>query len=83
VLKGRNVALTGTVSSTGEVGHISGIKQKTVLAIRNNVSIMFVPRDNKVLSNYSDAKGVLEDLGSDMELVVVDNLSDIIDYLSK
>jgi PDZ domain-containing secreted protein len=83
ILKGRRVAMTGTISPTGEVGHISGIQQKTVLALKNKVEIMFTPVDDKVANNYTDAKAVIDDLHEGMTLVAVHSFADIIDYLNK
>jgi PDZ domain-containing secreted protein len=82
VAKDRKVALTGTINETGKIGFITGIKQKTVLAIQNDVDIMFVPKDNNITKNYSDAVAVAKDLDSDMKIVVMDNFSDVIDYLN-
>lgn len=83
VAKDRKIALTGNIAPTGEIGFITGIKQKTVLAIRNDVDIMFVPKDNNITTNYSDAVKVAKDLDSDITIVVMDNFSDVIDYLNR
>lgn len=83
VAQGRNIALTGTIDEYGNIGFITGIRQKTVLAIKNKADIMFVPSDNHITQNFTLAKQVLEEKDSSIELVAVDNFSDIIDYLKR
>jgi PDZ domain-containing protein len=83
IANGRKIALTGTINDVGHVGQVGGVKAKTILAIDNKVDIMFVPKDILEAPNYAEAKEVVQGLNSKMKLVVVDNLSDIIDYLKQ
>lgn len=82
VAKGRKIALTGTINPEGEIGFITGVRQKTVLALKNNTDIMFVPKDNEIMQNYTEAIEIVKSKKSSMKIVPVDNLSDIIHYLN-
>ena len=47
---GHKIAGTGTISVSGNVGNIGGIKQKIITAIHNDVDVFLCPTDN-----YSEA----------------------------
>lgn len=75
---GKKVVGTGTIESDGTVGMIGGIKHKIIGAVKNDADIFFVPK-----GNYKEALKVKEKKGYDLELVSVDNLSDVINYLER
>lgn len=81
VSKGRNIALTGTINPEGEIGIISGVKQKTASAIKEGVDIIFVPKDTKIVKNYTEADKVIKEEKTNTKLVAVSTIEDIINYL--
>lgn len=78
ILKGRNIAGTGTIDIDGTVGPIDGIKYKIMGAVKNNMDIVLVPS-----GNYKEAKEVVKDKNYDIELVEIKTFKDAIDYLLK
>ena len=78
ILKGRNVAGTGTIDIAGNVGEIDGIKYKIAGAVKNNMDIILVSP-----YNYQEAKKVVEENNYDIELVEVSTFKEAIDYLTK
>lgn len=81
VAKGRNIAVTGTIDEYGSIGVVTGLKQKAVLALQNKVDILFVPKDIELLSNYTEALTVITREKSNMKVIGVTSLEDIILYL--
>lgn len=73
---GRDVAGTGTITDTGEVGAIGGIQQKIVGAKRDGATIFLVPPDN-----CADALGAPVD-EDEIRLVRADTLESAIDSLT-
>lgn len=82
VIKGRKVAMTGTIDFEGNVGPIGGVTAKTVLADENGIDLMFVPFDSYDAKNYSDSIEVSKAIGSDMKIVPVKTLHEVIEYLN-
>lgn len=78
ILKGRNIAGTGTIDMNGRVGEIDGIKYKIIGAVKNKMDVILVPS-----ANYKEAKKVIKEKEFDIKLVKVDTFSDAIKYLSK
>ena len=78
LVRGRNIAGTGTIDMVGNVGQIDGIKYKIMGAYKDNIDIVLVPSDN-----YKEAIKVKKKYGYDMKIVKVDTFSDVIDYLKK
>lgn len=78
ILKGRNIAGTGTIDIDGNVGEIDGIKYKIMGAVKNHMDIVLVPS-----GNYKEAKEVVKEKGYDIELVEVKTFKDAIHYLEK
>ncbi|RFU63387.1 SepM family pheromone-processing serine protease [Peribacillus glennii] len=80
--KGYQIAGTGTMSESGEVGPIGGIKQKIVAADNSGAQIFFAPNEkgNKQ-SNYRQALATAEDIETDMKIVPVDTVDDALNYL--
>ena len=78
ILKGRNIAGTGTIDRNGNVGEIDGIKYKIIGAVKNKMDVVLVPS-----GNYEEAKKVVKEKGYDIELVEVKTFEDAIRYLEK
>jgi len=71
---GRRIAGTGTISLDGEIGRIDGVKYKIMAAKEAGVDLFIVPEDN-----YQEAS----EYAADLELLKVNNITDIIEYLEK
>lgn len=90
--EGMEIAGTGTITVTGEVGRIGGIDKKIVAADEEGIEIFFAPDDELPAeaaedypdfeSNYAVAKRTAEAIGTDMNIVPVKTLQDAIDYLN-
>jgi len=78
LIKGRNIAGTGTISSDGTVGEIDGVKYKIMGAVKNDMDLVFVPS-----ANYEEAIEVKEKYNYDIEIVKVDRFKEAIEYLKK
>lgn len=78
ILKGRNVAGTGTIDIAGNVGEIDGIKYKIAGAVKDKMDIVLVSP-----YNYEEAKQVIEENNYDIELVKASTFKEAIDYLTK
>lgn len=78
ILKGRNIAGTGTIDINGNVGAIDGIKYKIAGAVKDKMDVVLVSP-----YNYEEAKKVIEDNDYDIELVKVSTFKEAIDYLTK
>ena len=78
ILKGRNIAGTGTIDVNGNVGEIGGIRYKIMGAVKEGRDVVLVPS-----ANYLEAKELVEERDYDIELVEVKTFSDAIEYLSK
>lgn len=76
LIKGRNIAGTGTISYDGSVGEIDGIKYKIMGAASNDMDIVFVPS-----ANYDDAVATKEKYDYDLEIIKVDTFEEVVNYL--
>ncbi|WP_128894287.1 SepM family pheromone-processing serine protease [Longirhabdus pacifica] len=76
ITKGYEIAGTGTISDSGAVGAIGGIKHKIVAAHEEGAQIFLCPP-----SNYEEALEKWNDLETDMQLVPVKSLQEAIDFL--
>ncbi len=72
--KGRRIAGTGTISLDGSIGMIDGVVQKVMAAEEAEADLFIVP-----VGNYEAAREVARDI----PLIKVENIDQIIDYLSK
>lgn len=77
IVKGRNIAGTGTIEFDGTVGEIDGIKYKIIGAYKNDIDVVLVPKEN-----YEEALKVVKDNNYDMKIVSVNTFGDAINYLS-
>ena len=78
ILKGRNIAGTGTIDIKGNVGEIDGIKYKIAGAVKDKMDVILVSP-----YNYEEAKKVIKENNYDIELVEVSTFKEAIDYLTK
>ena len=78
ILKGRNIAGTGTIDINGNVGEIDGVKYKIIGAVRDGMDVVLVPSDN-----YEEAIRIVNERDYDIEIVSVDTFEDAISYLLK
>lgn len=78
LLKGRNIAGTGTIDINGNIGEIDGIKYKIAGAVKDKMDIVLVSP-----YNYKEAKKVVEENNYNIELVEVSTFKEAIDYLTK
>lgn len=76
ILKGRNIAGTGTIDVNGNVGEIGGIKYKIMGAVKNNMDVVLVPS-----ANYKEALDVVLENDYDIDLVEISTFNDAIEYL--
>ena len=78
ILKGRNIAGTGTIDINGDVGEIDGVKYKIAGAVKNKMDVVLVSP-----YNYEEAKKVVKENNYDIELVKISTFKEAIDYLTK
>ncbi len=76
LLKGRNIAGTGTIDIDGNVGEIDGIKYKIAGAVRNHMDVVLVSP-----YNYEEAKKVVEENNYQIEIIKVNTFKEAVDYL--
>lgn len=80
--RGYEIAGTGTINSSGEIGPIGGIKQKVVAASNAGAELFFAPNEGgNQHSNYMDAIAAAQDIHSKMKIVPVDTLEEALLYL--
>lgn len=78
ILKGRNIAGTGTIDLEGNIGEISGIKYKIIGAAKKGIDVVLVPS-----ANYDEAIKVKKEYGYKFPIVKVDTFEEAVEYLSK
>ena len=76
LIKGRNIAGTGTINLDGTVGEIDGVKYKIMGANNSNMDIVFVPS-----ANYEEAISIKEKYNYDMDIIKVDTFNEVLEYL--
>ena len=76
IIKGRNIAGTGTISYDGTVGEIDGIKYKIMGAAKNKMDIVLVPSNN-----YEEAIKTKEEYNYNLQIVKVDTFKEALEYL--
>lgn len=93
ITKGYDIAGTGEMLESGQVGRIGGIEKKIVSANKEEMDIFFAPDDEitkemlefnpNIVSNYELAKQTAEEINSKMVIVPVKTVDDALDYLEK
>lgn len=78
ILKGRNIAGTGTIDIEGNIGEIDGVKYKIAGAVKDKMDVVLVSP-----YNYEEAKKVVKENKYDIELVEVSTFKEAIEYLTK
>lgn len=78
ITKNRNIVGTGTITETGEVGEIGGIKYKLLGAEKKKADLFLCP-----LENYEEAKKVKEKNNLKLTILPVKNLKEAIEALEK
>ena len=78
ILKGRDIAGTGTIDIDGNVGEIDGIKYKIAGASKKKMDVVLVSPDN-----YEEAVKVNEENNYNLEIVKVSTFKEAVDYLTK
>ena len=74
ILKGRNIAGTGTIDIDGNVGEIGGVKYKILGS--KKADIFLCPKEN-----YDEAMKVKKENELNMKIVSVESLKDAVNYL--
>jgi ATP-dependent Lon protease len=69
----RDVAMTGEVTLRGRVLPIGGLKEKLIAAHRAQMKTVFIPKQNE-----KDLVDVPEKVRSDMKIIPVDDVSDVL-----
>ena len=78
LLKGRNIAGTGTIDIDGFVGEIDGIKYKIAGAVKNKMDIVLVSP-----YNYEEAMKVVKENNYNIKIVKVNTFKEAVEYLTK
>jgi PDZ domain-containing protein len=78
ILKGRNIAGTGTIDINGNIGEIDGIKYKIAGAVKRHMDVVLVPP-----SNYEEAMQVVKDNNYHIDIVKISTFDEAIKYLLK
>lgn len=89
--KGYNIAGTGEMLETGEIGRIGGIDKKVIAASDQGIEIFFAPEDKiskelkkaspSIRTNYEEAQAQAKKMGTKMKIVPVKTLDDALEYL--
>ena len=77
ILKGKNIAGTGTIDIDGNVGEIDGIKYKIAGAVKKNMDVVLVSP-----YNYDEAIKVVKDNKYNIKIVKVNTFDEAVDYLT-
>ena len=76
ITKGLNIGGTGTIDIEGNVGEIDGVKYKIMGAVKNDMDIVFVAKEN-----YEEAIKTKKDNNYDIEIISIETFNDVITYL--
>src|SRR5699024_7223264 len=80
--RGYTIVGTGEIDFEGNVHRIGGVDKKVVAADRAGAKVFFAPNEGgREGSNYEEAKEAAEKIGTDMDIIPVDNFEDALDYL--
>lgn len=93
LMKGYNIAGTGTMSQDGTVGRISGIDKKVVSAADQGADYFLAPDEEltseitelnpEIQTNYEIAYEKVETLDTDMQVVPVQTFQGAVDFLNQ
>ena len=71
-----DIAMTGEITLRGNVLPIGGLKEKSIAAHRSGVKTIFIPKDNE-----KDLDEIPASVRKDLEIILVDNISKIIEQV--
>jgi ATP-dependent Lon protease len=71
-----DIAMTGEITLRGNILPIGGLKEKSIAAHRSGVKTIFIPKDNE-----KDLDEIPASVRKDLEIILVDNISKIIDQV--
>lgn len=74
----KEVAMTGEISLRGDILKIGGLKEKIIGAYNSKVKLLFIPKDN-----INDLEEVPKNIKDEMQIIAVDNYSEIYNRLFK
>lgn len=84
ITKGYDIAGTGSISESGKVGRIGGVKQKVIASHKAGADFFFAPYEGGAAeSNYEVAKETAQSIGTDMVVVPIDTFEDAIKFLEE
>ncbi len=69
-----DLAMTGEITLRGRVLPIGGLREKLLAAHRGLITTVLIPKDNA-----KDLKDVPEDILTDLEIIQVENMDDVLD----
>lgn len=72
------IAMTGEITLRGNILPIGGLKEKSIGAIKNNISIIFIPKEN--LGTLDDIE---VEIKSKLEYIAVDNYKELYNKIFK
>jgi ATP-dependent Lon protease len=68
--------MTGEITLRGNILPIGGLKEKSIAAHRSGVKTIFIPKDNE-----KDLDEIPASVRKDLEIILVDNISKIIEQV--
>ncbi len=73
-----DVAMTGEITLRGRAMAIGGLKEKLLAARRHDVKKVLVPKEN-----FDDIQEILKEIPSDLEIVYVESMDDVLKHALK
>ncbi len=74
----RDVALTGELTLSGRILPVGGVKEKALAAHRAGVKRVVFPA-----KNFADLRSIPDDVRSSLEIITIDDLTEIVDQVLK
>ena len=71
-----SIAMTGEITLTGKVWPVGGIKEKVLAAIRSNIKLVILPKDNQ-----KDFESIPEVLRSKINVKYVSEVSEVFEFI--
>ncbi len=91
--KEHKIAGTGTIAPDGAVGRIGGIEKKIVAADKEGAEYFLAPDDEipeevlkvfpETISNYEAAVETAKAIGTEMEIIPIENFADALEFLEQ
>ncbi|MFV0556152.1 MAG: SepM family pheromone-processing serine protease [Lactovum sp.] len=86
LVKGRNIAGTGTIEEDGTIGQIGGVDKKVVSASENGAEIFLCPdsgSDKLEENNYLKALETAKKIKTEMKIIPIKTIQEALNYLKK